>query len=509
VSLRLRLLSGLAALVTLGLAAFGVGTYLSLEHFLVARLDEQLTAAARAAALAASGVGGPGGGGPGDGGRPLDAGQIRNVVGPGFSVEFRAADGTRLGAVEPATQEGTTPPVLPDHLTLPTAAPGPPTTPEPGAGAQPDGSPRHGGDQLPLPTIPVQAFTAPATGGGRDRVAVARLSDDAGAVVVAGSLHPITVTLHRLLSVELAVGAGVLLITVGLGLVLARQATHPLEEIATTADAIAAGDLARRVDAADERSEVGRVGVAFNAMLGAIQSAFARRDLTEAQLRQFVADASHELSTPLTSIRGYAELFRRGAIDEPAELTKAMDRIETEATRMGGLVDDLLLLAALDSGRPLRRESVDLARVAADAAEDLRAVAPERTVTLEVDGPVLVTGDEDRLRQVAANLTSNARRYTPAGTPVVVRARREDGAGVLEVADRGPGLDPEQAGNVFDRFYRVDRARSRAQGGTGLGLAIVASIAEGLGGRATVHSVPGEGATFSVAVPEAADAVSA
>jgi len=256
---------------------------------------------------------------------------------------------------------------------------------------------------------------------------------------------------------------------------------------------------------ADQRSEAGRVGLAFNTMLARIQEAFARRDATENRLRRFVADASHELSTPLTSIRGYAELFRRGLSERPDDLAKAMERIEGEAKRMGGLVDDLLMLANLDNGRPLARHPVDLSAIAEDAASDLRAADPGRSVEVVTAGPVMVLGDEDRLRQVAANLTSNARRYTPAGSPVTLRVSSERGRGVLAVADRGPGLDAEQAARVFDRFYRVDTARSRAAGGSGLGLSLVASIAEAHGGQASVETVPGQGATFLVALPLAAN----
>ncbi len=194
-------------------------------------------------------------------------------------------------------------------------------------------------------------------------------------------------------------------------------------------------------------------------MLADIQQAFARRDATEGRLRRFVADASHELSTPLTSIRGYAELFHRGLADRPDDLATAMGRIEAESVRMSRLVDDLLLLAKLDSGRPLETQPVDVVAVVNDAAGDLRVVAPDWPVTVEVPDNLLVLGDEDRLRQVVANLTSNAQRYTPPGTAITLRARADGDRGVIEVADQGPGLDEEQAAKVFERFYRVDAAR--------------------------------------------------
>ena len=254
---------------------------------------------------------------------------------------------------------------------------------------------------------------------------------------------------------------------------------------------------------------MGRLGLALNAMLQQLDSAFRRRQASEERLRRFVADASHELRTPLTSIRGYAELFRRGADANPADLATAMRRIEAEAARMGALVDELLLLARLDQGRALERGPVDLAELAGDAVADARAVEPGRPVTLERDGPVLVQGDADRLRQVFANLVANVRQHTPPGTPMRVRAFRDDHGrtGVLEVADGGPGLTAEQRERVFERFWRAGRSRPRAaadghrHGGAGLGLSIVAAVAAAHGGRATVASAPGQGATFRVELP--------
>jgi two-component system OmpR family sensor kinase len=280
-----------------------------------------------------------------------------------------------------------------------------------------------------------------------------------------------------------------------------RLGLRPLDEIGATAEAIAAGDLSRRVDRAEPDSEVGRLGLALNAMLGQIEDAFSRRAASEERLRRFVADASHELRTPLTSIRGYAELFRQGASERPEDLANAMRRIEEEATRMGFLVEDLLLLARLDQGRPLEREPVDLLRLATDAVADARAVSPERTITLTGDAPVVVVGDEARLRQVAGNLLGNAAVHTPPGTPVHVRVMAEDGHARLDVRDEGPGLPPGVGDEVFERFYRADAARSRATGGAGLGLSIVAAVAEAHGGRARLETPPGPGAWFVVELP--------
>jgi two-component system OmpR family sensor kinase len=239
--------------------------------------------------------------------------------------------------------------------------------------------------------------------------------------------------------------------------------------MAETADAIAAGNLSLRVDRAEPSTEVGRLGLALNTMLAEIEEAFGQRALSEQRLRRFVADASHELRTPLTSIRGYAELWRQGGLDEPAALADAMRRIEKEAERMGVLVDELLLLARLDQGRPLGADPVDLARVVADAVADASAVEPGRPITLTGPDHLLVKGDESRLHQVVANLLANCRIHTAPATAVRVRLANEGDIAVLEVEDDGPGLGPEPQ-RVFERFYRADPARSRASGGVGLGL---------------------------------------
>jgi two-component system, OmpR family, sensor kinase len=246
-------------------------------------------------------------------------------------------------------------------------------------------------------------------------------------------------------------------------------------------------------------------------MLGQIEAAFVERRASEARLRRFVGDASHELRTPVAAIRAYAELFRRGADRHPEDLPRLLRRIESEATRMGVLVDDLLLLTRLEQGRPLDRRPVDLGAVAAEAVEAARAVDPERPLELGIGrtDSVEVLGDQDRLRQVVDNLLANVRAHTPAGVAARVRvwSDAEAEAGVVEVADDGPGLTREQAERVFERFYRADGSRSRvpngssAAGGAGLGLSIVAAIAAAHGGRALVRSTPGDGAVFRVELP--------
>jgi two-component system OmpR family sensor kinase len=285
-----------------------------------------------------------------------------------------------------------------------------------------------------------------------------------------------------------------------LGLWVVRIGLRPLEEIGTTAAAIADGDLTRRVERAEPRTEVGRLGLALNAMLAQIEAAFDAQAASERRLRRFVADASHELRTPLAAVRAYAELFGRGADRRPDDLERAMTGIGRESERMTVLVEDLLLLARLDEGRPLEREPVELDEVVTEAVDAAVAVDPDRPVDLEAD-PVVVLGDRDRLRQVLDNLLSNVRAHTPPGSPVRVRVGSENGLAVVEVADSGPGMTSEEAARVFERFYRSDSSRSRATGGVGLGLSIVAAVAEAHGGAVSAHSTPGDGATFRITFP--------
>jgi two-component system OmpR family sensor kinase len=298
-------------------------------------------------------------------------------------------------------------------------------------------------------------------------------------------------SLRKLAAVEL-VAALVLLVAVALGawLVL-RRGLRPLERMAATASTITAGQLGTRVELADERSEVGQLGLALNTMLGRIEDAFSEQEATEHRLRQFLADASHELRTPLTSIQGFAELFRLGADANEADVAVSMQRIEEEAGRMRVLVDDLLLLARLDQTRPIERVPVDLAVVAADACSAAVAVEPDRRVTLDAPAPVVVRGDDDHLRQAVTNLVANAVRHTPAGSPIEVSAVLVGGDAVVRVRDHGTGLDDEALAHAFDRFWQGDS--SRAEAGAGLGLSIVAAIAEEHGGSASAVNAEGSG----------------
>lgn len=322
-------------------------------------------------------------------------------------------------------------------------------------------------------------------------------------LVTGASLRDVSSTLSRLVWIEILVGLAVLGAMAAGGMWLVRLGLKPLTDIEGAAARIAGGDLSHRIDSAPPTTEVGRLGGALNTMLGTIEEAFDERTESERRLRQFVADASHELQTPLTSVRGYAELFRRGAADRPDDLANAMRRIEAESERMGLLVDDLLLLARLDQGRPMERARVDLAAIARQLGGDAHVVDPDRPITIDAPFAVEVDGDEQRLRQVVANLLSNARVHTPAGTPITVRVLRDGADAVLEVRDRGPGMAAEHAARVFERFFRADASRTRASGGSGLGLSIVAAIVEAHGGTVNVDTAPGDGARFRVVLPAA------
>ena len=335
-------------------------------------------------------------------------------------------------------------------------------------------------------------------------------------IVLAAPMTSVDTAISALVRVLLLVGALTMAGLIAIAWFIVRRGLLPLERIAVTAEQIARGDLSHRAGVPHDGTEVGRLGAAFDTMLDQIQGAFTEqqaaleaKERSEDRLRRFAADASHELRTPITSIRGYADLYRAGGLEDPEALRGAMDRIGTESRRMGALVDDLLLLARLDQGRPLRQDAVDLSRMCTDAAADLRATDPTRPVVTAVDPGIFVTGDDDRLRQVVGNLLGNVVVHAPAGTPVevVLRLDQDDGAAEvadLRVVDHGPGITPEHAARVFDRFYRADPGRSRDSGGTGLGLAIAASIVAAHGGRIWHEPTPGGGATFGLRLPAVA-----
>lgn len=459
-SLRARLVLGVIVLGAIGLAVANVATYASLRSFLIDRTDASLEQASPGIEheLEHSGC---------SGGRRPPPG-----VAPGDFVQVRTADGTVACSwqVTPLGESAPSPPALPDTI-------------DSGAVGQ------------------AAYFTVSAGAGGeRYRVRAATVPGTSATLITATSLADVDATLRRLLAIMLLVTLVVLAALAVLGLWVVRVGLRPLDEIGATAAAIADGDLTRRVERAEPRTEVGRLGLALNAMLAQIEAAFDAQAASERRLRRFVADASHELRTPLAAVRAYAELFGRGADRRPDDLERAMTGIGRESERMTVLVEDLLLLARLDEGRPLEREPVELDEVVTEAVDAAVAVDPDRPVDLEAD-PVVVLGDRDRLRQVLDNLLSNVRAHTPAGSPVRVKVGAENGLAVVEVADSGPGMTSEETVRVFERFYRSDSSRSRATGGVGLGLSIVAAVAEAHGGSVSAQSTPGDGATFRITFP--------
>jgi len=455
VSLRARLLIGTAVIV-LVLAVAAVAIARTTERHLVDQVDEQLRSASGQTRL-----------GPG---RP---GQGEEGTGP------RRLSSLYIG-------------VLDDEDVLVTAF-----------------APNLTADDAPVPELTAHDIEAlrdgrPLTVGSEDsNVQYRMLARDAPngvTLVLALPLDGVQDTVNRLIAVELLAVVALLAVLALVMWWVIRLGVRPVQRMTETASAIAGGDLSRRVPEGAAGTEAGELGVALNAMLGRIEEAFDQRAASEARLRQFVADASHELRTPVTTIRGYAELYRTGGLGQPTDLDEAMRRTEQEALRMGSLVDDLLHLARLDQGRPLEREPVDLTQLAADAVRDARAVQPDCAITAIAPEPVAVIGDESRLRQVIANLVANALVHAP-GAPIEVRVHRSGDGAIVEVADEGPGMAEADAGRAFERFYRADASRARHQGGSGLGLSIVDATVRAHGGTVSLTTAPDEGTTVHLELP--------
>ncbi len=474
-TLRARLVALLLAVAAVGLLTLAAVTYASQRSFLQDRIDDQARDGLPAIGRELDeqlGLGRRGPFGLGGGGRKRGDGPPQANLPPGtYGERVEASTGRVLGAVGLSYSGRTVEALdLPDDV-----------------------------DEDDIRTIKAD---------GEDyRVAAERSESDGNFNVIAIPLAETNSTLSRLLLVEGIVIVAVLAVLGGVALLVVRVGLRPLDRMAVTADEIRAGDLSRRVEPADDTTEVGRLGLALNTMLGGIETAFAGQRQSEERLRRFVADASHELRTPLASIRGYAELFRMGAAQDPADTSTAMRRIEEEARRMGVLVEDLLALARLDETRATVREPVDVGDLAADAVEDARATAPDREITLTLapgEDPI-VAADPDQLRQVLANLVRNALVHTPAGTAIEVHAAStDDGRGPvrLEVRDHGTGLPADDPSTLFERFWRSGGGgRKQGPAGAGLGLAIVAGIVDAHGGTVRAENADGGGARFVVELP--------
>ncbi|WP_306335075.1 cell wall metabolism sensor histidine kinase WalK [Streptomyces sp. KL118A] len=350
-------------------------------------------------------------------------------------------------------------------------------------------------DPLSRARGPEPVTVGPAGSRGPDYRLLVQRVPGRGTLVAAVPLDQVQGTLRQVLIVETAATCGVLALLAGAGLWVLRRGLRPLESMARDADAIAAGDRAGHVAPADDDTEVGRLGLALNTMLAVERT-------TQDRLRRFVADASHELRTPVTAVLGYADLHHQGALALPEQRERAMNGITTEALRMQRLVDDLLLLARLDSAPVRGRSSVDLSVVVRDAVSAAQVVAPDSPVTVRTEGGATVHGDAEQLRRVVDNLLSNVRRHTPSGTAAQVTLSTAAPAAphvTLTVADEGPGIPDEALPRVFDRFYRGDPAHSGD--GSGLGLAIVAAVADAHGGSVAVAAAPGEGTRVTVRLP--------
>ncbi len=478
-SLRARVLASVLVLAAAGLVALAGVTYAEQHSFLEGRIDEQVRGAGPTVSQALDNAGykPESDSNPGDGDHPL--GRSRGGIGhppnlpPGTYGQRRNSADKVLGSV-PFTygQTAGAPPKLPAHVPL------------------------------------ERLFTVGSVGSSdlHYRVYASRDPEDNGITLVAVPLNEVKQTLSRLLLVEALVIVGVLAALGITAFFVVRLGLRPLDRMEVTAGEIAAGELSRRVSPATSRTEVGRLGLALNAMLERLEQAFAAREASEERLRQFLADASHELRTPLASIRGYAELFRMGATRDQAGTEMAMRRIEEESQRMGVLVEDLLTLARLDETPELRRQSVDLAALAQDAVHDAQATAPDREIKLNIAGEASISGDPHQLHQVLANLMRNALVHTPSGTPIEVSVEAGEQTVEIGVRDHGPGLPDISQEMLFNRFWRAEGGRERGKAGAGLGLAIVRGLVEAHHGQISARNAPGGGAEFRVTLPKLAAA---
>jgi len=492
-SLRARLLAGLLSVTAVTLVLLTATLYAQQQRFAYDRIDDQARAAVFAVnrALNDNGVEGalPGRGGD----TPRNPGQGQGE-GPMFPAPPPGAGQRGPAAALPPNVYGQR--RSPEDKVLGSVLVG------------------YSGDAPSPPKLPATVktgdpFTVDAADGGGHYRVYAEQEPNGTVTIAAVPLTGVTDQLQRLVVTEaLLVGCGLILMGL-LGAWVVGVALRPLDAMGSAAGAIAAGDLSRRVTPDDERTEVGRLGKALNAMLAQIETAFSKQEASEDHLRRFLADASHELRTPLASIRGYAELHRMGAASEPAAVDHAMSRIEAESARMGVLVEDLLTLARQDEHREPIRTPVLLAQVAADAVSDATATDQSgRVIELAVDDAgdgTAVLGDPDALHQLVTNLLRNALVHTPDGTPIELGVMADAEHVTLTIRDHGPGLPEGDHAQLFERFWRAAPGRERGPAGAGLGLAIAAGIVELHDGTISAEDADGGGARFTVVLPRLAD----
>lgn len=496
-TLRSRLILGLAAILTILCAGLVFATATVVSHYLVDGLDQRLAETGGRYAASLEHPASATAAGTAEADAPAISGDTRAQAPGTLGIRLLNGSVTNAAVVDGDADDASG--SVDDKVTL--SAP----------------------DQTALAALPRDgsARSVELSGIGAYRVR-AQAGRDGDILITGLPLEHVEQTVHQLAGAEMAMFAAALVLGAAAAAGWVRLALRPLDRVARTAERVsslplAAGEVAlpMRVPHDDPASEVGRVGASLNRMLGHVEDALAKRHAVEGRLREFAADASHELRTPVAAIRGHAELAQRHPGDIPEPVRRSLGRIEAESRRMGTLVDDLLLLARLDAGRPLAREQVDLTRLALDAVDDARAAAPAHRWRLELPAePTIVAGDRHRLHQAVANLLANARTHTPDGTEVTLRldgaarpnspngAVRPDDVVCISITDTGPGLDTELAARAFDRFTRGDRTRSRASGSTGLGLAITRAIAEAHGGRVELESRPGH-TVFTIVLPAA------
>ena len=500
-SLRARLLIAIGVIALVALAIADVVTYSALESFLYQRVDQQLTAA-----------------------HGIFEHGVEQAPGNGFNLPCRGAAGGPFGSTGgPPTASG--PPTSDNgaFIAFQTAAvqvrsPSGALTGQLNCPAYVDGKAYSPSIPTPLPatsTAPdgsqVAYFTVPSTqaDGPAFRVRASTLTNR-NYLIVAQPLGETDSTLNHLKAIEVIVTAGAVLIALAAGFWLVRIGLRPLRDMETAAESIAEGNLTERVPGENNKTEVGRLANTLNIMLTRIESAFRARVASEARLREsdarlrrFVGDASHELRTPIAAISAYAELFGRGASERKEDLERLMVGIQSETGRMEHLVADLLLLNRLDEGRPMEMRPVDIVALCAEAVQTSTTVGPAWPVTFTAPRPIEVTGDATGLRQVIDNLLGNVRSHTPEGSTTRVSVEPDGTGAVVVVSDDGPGMTPDQVAHVFERFYRSDPSRSRLHGGAGLGLSIVSAIVAAHGGTVTAASAAGRGTTFTVRLPAA------